>query len=116
MVPPGRSTPVQRIDPGPDGILGTTDDGAPLTLYQLSSTGATSYLVTNPDAAFRDYDAWQVIELLGLERSHSVAQIGEVTMRRWIAHALGGRRPAAPAVCAYREALSGASFQRMPES
>jgi hypothetical protein len=59
--PAGAWTPVTRIDPGPDGVPGTSDDGGRLTLYQLSSTGPSSYLVTNPDNAFRDYDAWQVI-------------------------------------------------------
>jgi hypothetical protein len=53
--------PVQRVDPGPDGILGTADDGSPLTLFQLANPSPVIGLVTNPPDAFRHYDALQVM-------------------------------------------------------
>ncbi|HEY7289835.1 MAG TPA: TonB-dependent receptor [Vicinamibacterales bacterium] len=54
-------TPVQKIDPGPDGTLGTSDDGGPITVYNKSNPGHEFLLFTNPPDAFRDYDAFQLI-------------------------------------------------------
>ena len=53
--------PVDRVDPGPDGLGGTGDDGGALTLYELSNPGSTDVVVTNPPAAFRDYKALQIV-------------------------------------------------------
>ena len=53
--------PVQRQDPGPDGRLGTGDDGVLLTVYNKTNPGHEFLLFTNPANAFRDYDAFQVI-------------------------------------------------------
>jgi hypothetical protein len=54
-------TPGARQDPGPDGVLGTVDDGGTLTLYQLTNPGHQSILVTNPNGAYRHYSAVQVV-------------------------------------------------------
>jgi hypothetical protein len=53
--------PVQRPDPGPDGKLGTTDDGAAVTVFNKTNPGHEFLLFTNPDNAFRDYDGFQLI-------------------------------------------------------
>ncbi|MGQ0733634.1 MAG: carboxypeptidase regulatory-like domain-containing protein [Acidobacteriota bacterium] len=53
--------PVQRRDPGQDGQLGTADDGELITVFNLLNPGQTSMFLTNPDDAFRQYDAFQVI-------------------------------------------------------
>ena len=55
--------PVQRQDPGPDNRLGTSDDGASLTVYNKTNPGHEFLLFTNPgnDRAFRNYDAYQLI-------------------------------------------------------
>lgn len=54
-------TPVERRDPGPDGLAGTIDDGRMLTVYDLSNVSAASFVYTNPDGAWRGYDAWQPV-------------------------------------------------------
>lgn len=49
-----------RPDPGPDGVAGNTDDGAPLTVF--NRTSGTPFLVyTNPPNAFNRYDALQFV-------------------------------------------------------
>src|SRR2546430_5102946 len=53
--------PVQRQDPGPDGRLGTGDDGALLTVYNKTNPGHEFLLFTNPANAARDYKAFQLI-------------------------------------------------------
>ena len=79
----GAWAPVPRIDPGPDGVLGTADDGGPLIVYQLlnpSPASGRSYLVTNPGNAFRDYDALQIS---GRKRySHNWELLGGFTWAR----------------------------------
>ena len=56
-----RYEPVQRRDPGPDGQRDTPDDGALLTVFNLLNSGEAFTLLTNPDQAFRRYDAVQAI-------------------------------------------------------
>jgi hypothetical protein len=53
--------PVQRQDPGPDGRLGTSDDGALLTVFNKTNPGHEFLQFTNPDGLFRDYKAFQLI-------------------------------------------------------
>lgn len=53
--------PISRLDTGPDGIAGTSDDGGQLTVYQKTNTGHEKYLYTNPPGAFRRYAAVQVV-------------------------------------------------------
>jgi hypothetical protein len=53
--------PVQKQDPGVDGKSGTADDGAFLTVYNLTNPGHEFKLFTNPDNAYRDYKAFQLI-------------------------------------------------------
>jgi hypothetical protein len=54
-------TPVQRRDPGPDGRLGTADDGQVFTAYSLSNLAETTRFYTNPDDQWRRYQAVQVV-------------------------------------------------------
>lgn len=56
-----RYGPVERRDPGPDGLPGTADDGAVLTVYNVLNPNQQFPVLTNPDQAFRRYDAVQVI-------------------------------------------------------
>jgi hypothetical protein len=53
--------PVLRPDPGPDGRLGTADDGGRLTVFNLTNPGQSFLLYTNPDQAFNRYSSVQVI-------------------------------------------------------
>jgi hypothetical protein len=52
--------PFQVTDPGPDGRIGTGDDGAALTLYERADSSRTNLLLTNP-AAYRRYRGMQFI-------------------------------------------------------
>jgi hypothetical protein len=54
-------TATQARDPGPDGKLGTADDGALLTVYNKTNPGHEFMYFTNPANAYRDYDGFQVI-------------------------------------------------------
>lgn len=53
----GDFVPVSIPDPGPDGVAGTADDpGTSLTFYdQLNDQSENTFLITNPDDAFRRY-------------------------------------------------------------
>ena len=53
--------PTQRRDPGPDGRLGTVDDGAMLDVFNRANPGSESTLYTNPEGAFNKYDAVQFV-------------------------------------------------------
>ncbi len=53
--------PVQKTDPGPDGKVGTADDGGTITVYNLTNPGHEFKLFTNPSNAFRDYNGFQLI-------------------------------------------------------
>jgi hypothetical protein len=50
--------PIVRTDPGPDAVLGTADDGGPLTVFSRSNTRAAQLHLTNPPA-YRRYRAVQ---------------------------------------------------------
>jgi hypothetical protein len=54
-------TPVAAVDPGPDGRAGTTDDREPLTIFLNHRPEDASFVMTNPDGAWRRYDAVQFI-------------------------------------------------------
>lgn len=53
--------PVDRQDPGPDGRLGTSDEGSVVTIFNKTNPGHEFWLFTNPPAAFRNYSAFQVV-------------------------------------------------------
>src|SRR5205823_11455098 len=48
-------------DPGPDGILGTADDGGVFHVAQVLNFGDRSWALTNPESAWRHYNALQMI-------------------------------------------------------
>lgn len=52
--------PTTRIDPGPDGITGTADDGGQLEVFRRLNPGVDELVLTNPGDATRRYDAVQV--------------------------------------------------------
>ena len=52
--------PYEVGDPGPDGIPGTSDDGGMFTAYQ-SYPGNRTLLLSNPLAAYRQYNGVQLI-------------------------------------------------------
>ncbi|MDO8678390.1 MAG: TonB-dependent receptor [Acidobacteriota bacterium] len=53
--------PVERIDPGPDGRRGTTDDGGPVTVFFDQDPSRSAPLLTNPKGAYRRYRGVQLI-------------------------------------------------------
>jgi hypothetical protein len=53
--------PVPRTDPGPDGRLGTADDGGAITAYRNTNAAPAFYYLTNPPNAYRRYSALQLI-------------------------------------------------------
>ena len=54
-------TPGVRRDPGPDGVLGTSDDGGPVTIFLNAGSTPLNPVLDNPDAAYKRYDGLQVI-------------------------------------------------------
>jgi len=53
--------PVQRTDPGPDGLSQTADDGAALTLYNKTSSRQEFLVLANAPEAYRSYDGVQFV-------------------------------------------------------
>lgn len=53
--------PVDRRDPGPDGIPGTADDGAIFTVFSRVTTGPVRSVYQNLDNAWRQYRGGQVV-------------------------------------------------------
>jgi hypothetical protein len=53
--------PVERRDPGPDGVHSTADDGAIFTVYSRVATGPARSVYQNLDNAWRQYRAGQVV-------------------------------------------------------
>jgi hypothetical protein len=54
-------TPVQQQDPGPDGVLGTSDDGGQVTLYENAAIDGWRVRLTNPEGAYKHYNGLQLI-------------------------------------------------------
>ena len=52
-------SPIETVDPGPDGEIGTSDDGGALTVYRRTSPG--QQLFVNPADAGRHYNGLQFI-------------------------------------------------------
>ena len=71
LIPSWAWTPVERQDPGNDGILRTADDGPFFTAYNLHENGAWDRIYTNPPAAWRRYDG---VQLIAESRVHSRLQ------------------------------------------
>jgi hypothetical protein len=73
--------PVQRVDPGPDGIRGTQDDGGLITVYFDQDPLKSAPVLTNP-AAYRRYHA---VQLIGSKRySHDVEFLAAYTWSRTV--------------------------------
>jgi hypothetical protein len=53
--------PVERRDPGADGRADTPDDGPILTVYNLTNPTGVAEVYTNPDDAWRHYNAVQTV-------------------------------------------------------
>jgi outer membrane receptor protein involved in Fe transport len=53
--------PVERRDPGPDGRVGTADDGELVTVFAKANPGGEIFFFTNPAGVFRRYDGLQLI-------------------------------------------------------
>jgi hypothetical protein len=53
--------PVVRPDPGPDGRLGTADDGGSIPAFLKTNPGGEQFVFTNPPGVGRRYDALQLI-------------------------------------------------------
>jgi hypothetical protein len=53
--------PVERPDPGPDGVLNTADDGAAMTAFLLTNPGKGFDVYTNPPQAYNEYNAVQLV-------------------------------------------------------
>jgi hypothetical protein len=61
FIDPARTwLPVQRTDPGPDGVRGTADDGGPVTVYYDQDPTKSAPVLTNPPA-YRRYQSVQFI-------------------------------------------------------
>ena len=52
---------VLRPDPGPDARMGTADDAGSITVYNNTDPSRASRLLTNPNEAFRNHQALQLI-------------------------------------------------------
>ena len=58
----GEFEAISVADPGPDGVLGSADDpGTSLTFYdQLNDQVENTFLITNPEEAFRTYNGLEL--------------------------------------------------------
>lgn len=54
-------TPVERQDPGPDGRLGTSDDGAVFTVFSRVATGPVGSIYQNLENGWRQYRGGQLV-------------------------------------------------------
>ncbi len=87
-VPFSAFTPVTATDPGPDGVLGTPDDGGPITVFNQdpATLGHDVFVLTNPPDLVADYkgveiqlnkrfsNKWQMVTGLTLGRANSFAK------------------------------------------
>src|SRR4029079_7215188 len=53
--------PTTTTDPGPDGRVGTPDDGGPFTIFLDEDPTKAALVLTNPDGAYRRYRAAQFV-------------------------------------------------------
>ncbi len=62
-IPFSAYSPVQRIDPGPDGAVGTSDDGGPVTVFNLDPAfrGKNQRMLTNPEGFTLDADTVELV-------------------------------------------------------
>jgi hypothetical protein len=54
-------TAATAIDPGPDGVIATSDDLGPITLHYDDGSTPASLLLTNPSNAWRLYEGVQIV-------------------------------------------------------
>jgi hypothetical protein len=87
-VPFNTYIPVTITDPGPDGVLGTSDDGGPITVFNQdpATFGQDQFVLTNPPGIDSDYkgielqltkrlsDRWQMIAGLTFGRANGFAK------------------------------------------
>jgi hypothetical protein len=62
-IPFSAYSPVERIDPGPDGRVGTSDDGGPVTVFNLDPAfrGRNQRMLTNPEGFNLDSDTVELV-------------------------------------------------------
>jgi hypothetical protein len=62
-IPFSAYTPVERLDPGPDGVAGSGDDGGPVTVYNLDPAfrGKNQRMITNPEGYDLDSDTVELV-------------------------------------------------------
>ncbi len=93
--------PVQTVDPGNDGIIGTADDGGPITVWALDpeTFGTSNTIVTNTDdwglPGKTDYkgvsfvvskrwsDNWQLLASYDYGRGYSEGSYGATSPNEW---------------------------------
>ncbi len=75
--------PVSVVDPGPDGVLGTVDDGGAMTFYNLdpSLVGQNRNLVISPDDWVATYKTWELVATRRLTDRWSLNASYAVTWR-----------------------------------
>lgn len=85
-VPFDTYVPVVVTDPGPDGVLGTGDDGGQITVFNQTVFGQDHLVLTNPEGLVADYrgveiqvnkrfsNKWQMITGLTLGRANTFAK------------------------------------------
>jgi len=87
-VPFSAYTPVTITDPGPDGVLGTSDDGGSITVFNQdpATLGQDRFILTNPKGLTANYkgveiqvnkrfsDKWQMVTGLTLGRANAFAK------------------------------------------
>ncbi|MCI0416488.1 TonB-dependent receptor [bacterium] len=87
-VPFSAFSPVTVTDPGPDGVLGTSDDGGEVVVFNQdpATLGQDAFLLTNPDGLEADYrgveiqvnkrfsDKWQMVAGLTFGRANTLAK------------------------------------------
>ncbi len=70
------SVAIPNVDPGPDGVRGTPDDGGPITVYDYSAAYAGSAFVSNVDVNTDGYqNSYQSIEVAAQKRMSNKWQL-----------------------------------------
>lgn len=63
------SIAIPNVDPGPDGVAGTADDGGPITYYEYTAAYAGSAFIRNMDINLPGYrNGYHSIEVAGQKR------------------------------------------------
>ena len=101
--------PVQKVDPGPDGKVGTADDAGLVTVYDLTNPGHEFKLFTNPSERVS-----QLRRVPDHREQALLAQLAGEPLLHLVAHARHGGQPRQHATRAAAARTASARPARSP--